>query len=633
MPNRNTESHFALVPRINVPRSRFDRSFDTKFSGNVGQLIPFYCEEVLPADTFSVDSTFLVRFSTLKAPIMDNIYLDKYYFFVPNRLVWEHWRELMGENTKGHWTAPKDYRVPVISLPPDKGFAIGSLADFLDVPPLVKGMSGDNYDEMIDNHLAVNALPFRAYGLIYNEWFRDENLSDPLPVPLDDADVTGVSSITGNYMTDTIKGGPLVTVSKYHDYFTSSLPEPQKGISAVIPIGGVAPVSGTASISGNLSTTIPKFSGNVTTDLVSTWVRAKPTSMIKGYTGIYPDVSSERLKLIDFNNKPSVTRTLGAAQADPNDVVTWSGGSTEYGLSPENLSLDNTQANGKVEIPATSVSMSPVGLSVVPDKLVADLGAVSGIDINTLRQAVAVQHLLEADARGGTRYTEILTAHFGVTSPDARLQRPEYLGGNRVPININQVVQMSGDTESTKLGSTAAYSLTVDEHEEFVHSFTEHGWILGLCCVRYDHSYQQGLPRSLTRTKRLDYYWPELANLSEQPVYNSEIYLTGVGGSIADNKGVFGYQEAYADYRYKPNTVHGEMRSQYAQSLDVWHLGDDYDALPTLSDGWIHETKNNVDRVLAVTSEVSNQFIVDAHIRNWATRAMPMYSVPGLRKL
>ena len=557
--NRNVESHFALNPtNIDIRRSTFDRSHSLKTSFNVGDIVPFFLDEVLPGDTFNVDTSKVVRLQTLLTPVMDNIYLDTYFFFVPNRLTWSHWKQFNGENTESAWIPQTEYEIPQITAPASGGWSVGTIADYLGVPTGVPSLS-------------VSALPFRAYALVMNEWFRDENLSDPLVVPVDDATVAGVN--TGTFVTDVAKGGLPYKAAKYHDYFTSCLPSPQKGPDVLIPsaTSGVYPVV-------TRSESIP--------------------------------VSSFPLPSAYFLHKDGSPVTISSA---------------DYGYQ---------YVNDTAEFKAGRSSDTP-NLQVVPGNLWVETSGGLGASINQLRMAFQIQKLYEKDARGGSRYIEILKSHFGVTSPDARLQRPEYLGGNRVPININQVVQQSATASGeTAQGTVTGMSVTTDSHSDFTKSFTEHGFVIGVMVARYDHTYQQGLERFWSRKDRFDYYWPVFANIGEQAVKNKEIFAQGPGvkdsaGSVIDDQ-VFGYQEAWADYRYKPSRVTGEMRSQYAQSLDVWHLADDYSALPMLSDSWIREDKANVDRVLAVTSAVSNQLFADIYIKNRTTRPMPMYSIPGL---
>uniref|UniRef100_A0AAU8B999 Major capsid protein n=1 Tax=Dulem virus 178 TaxID=3145655 RepID=A0AAU8B999_9VIRU len=569
--NRNTESHFALNPtRIDMSRSTFDRSSSLKTSFNVGDLVPFYLDEVLPGDTFKIKTSKVVRLQTLLTPMMDNIYLDTYYFFVPNRLTWNHWKEFNGENTESAWIPQTEYEVPQITAP-EGGWNVGTIADYFGLPTGVAGLS-------------VSSLPFRAYSLIVNEWFRDQNLQDPLVIPLDDATVEGVN--TGTFVTDVAKGGMPFICAKYHDYFTSALPAPQKGPDVTIPVsaGANLPVVG------------------------------------NGFNLALAGASSSTGSSIRVGGIGSLLNSTAGGSS----IYGTNGSEPAYGLGVGTAPPTNTSAlRGMLGVPTKEQlgdDLSKSGLIAIND------GAVSMATINQLRLAFQIQKMYERDARGGTRYIEILKSHFGVTSPDARLQRPEYLGGNRIPISINQVIQQSSSTSSSPQGNVAGQSLTTDSHYDFTKSFTEHGFVIGLMVARYDHTYQQGIDRMWSRKDRFDYYWPVFANIGEQAIKNKEIYAQG---NEKDDE-VFGYQEAWADYRYKPNRVTGEMRSSYAQSLDVWHLADDYSALPSLSDSWIREDKTNVDRVLAVTSSVSNQLFADVFVSNRTTRPMPMYSIPGL---
>ncbi len=558
--NRNVESHFALNPtRIDMSRSTFDRSSSVKTSFNVGDIVPFFLEEVLPGDTFNVRTSKVVRMQTLLTPMMDNVYLDSYYFFVPNRLVWNHWKEFNGENTESAWIPSTEYSVPQITSPSD-GWSVGTLADYFGLPTGVGGLS-------------VSALPFRAYALVMNEWFRDQNLQDPLVVPVDDATVVGVN--TGNFVTDCAKGGLPYIAAKYHDYFTSCLPSPQKGPDVTLSVATQEPMPVAA-----LSSQIPN-----------------------GHS--------------EWNN------TIKFSNLSGNDLH-WSNDALKAGpVYSKGFSNFNGLVSSVGDVPSGASSLG------VPSNLWAiSTGNAIVATINQLRMAFQIQKLYERDARGGTRYIEVLKSHFGVTSPDARLQRPEYLGGNRVPINVNQVIQQSGTGAGadTPQGTVVGMSQTTDSNHDFMKSFTEHGYIIGVMVARYDHTYQQGIERHWSRKTRFDYYWPVFANIGEQAVLNKEIFAQG---TAKDNE-VFGYQEAWSDYRYKPNRVTGEMRSSYEQSLDVWHLADDYASLPSLSDSWIREDKNTVDRVLAVKSTVSDQLFADIYVSNRATRPMPLYSVPGL---
>ena len=565
--NRNTESHFSLLPRVDIQRSRFDRSASLKTSFNAGNIVPFFLEEVLPGDTFNVKTSRVVRMQTLLTPMMDNVYLDTYYFFVPNRLVWDHWKEFCGENTESAWIPETEYSIPQITAPAG-GWQVGTLADYFGVPTGVSGLS-------------VSALPFRAYALIMNEWFRDENLQDPLVVPTDDSTVAGVN--TGTFVTDVAKGGLPYIACKYHDYFTSALPAPQKGPDVTIPVGTAGPYPVVAQ-----SNTVPN-PGSVGLTFVP-------------YTAT-------------FNN---------AGQQWTGQVNQLRGNTGNSGAIG-----DPTAQNSSFGVVTTNSQFNGSANKIIPNNLWAlDSGDAAVATINQLRLAFQIQKFYEKQARGGSRYTEVVRSFFGVTSPDARLQRPEYLGGNRTPINVNQVIQQSGTGESvnTPQGTVVGMSLTTDSHSDFTKSFTEHGFIIGVMVARYDHTYQQGLNRLWSRKDKLDYYWPVFANIGEQAIKNKEIYAQG---NVTDDE-VFGYQEAWAEYRYKPNQVTGEMRSQYAQSLDVWHLADDYSKLPSLSAEWIQEDGKTIDRVLAVSSDVANQFFADIYVKNYCTRPMPMYSIPGL---
>ena len=558
MARRNAESRFAQVPQANIQRARFKRDFSNLTTLNEGDLVPLYVDEVLPGDTISMNMRSLVRMATPIYPVMDNCYLDTYAFFVPCRLLWEHWENLMGQNDSTFWAEKTEYSVPQVTAP-SGGWAANTIADYMTIPTKVEGIS-------------VNALPFRGYARIWNEWFRDENLQQPVVQDMDDATNTG--SNTGTALTDAQNGGLPLKVAKYHDYFTSCLPEPQKGEAAGISLAGAAPVyfanrdkeffSETAGIND-------AYISSASEGFQSTW---KP-----GFVG---------------GGRWGTAQEIGAMTADTSPAYTYDDAG-----------------------------------SINPGFLAADMSSVTAITINELRQAIAIQHILEADARGGTRYVELLAHEFGVTSPDSRLQRSEYLGGARIPINMNQVIQTSATNETSPQGNTAAYSMTTDVTKMCSYSAVEHGYIFILAAIRVDHSYQQGLSRMWTRKTRFDFYNPMLANLGEMAVLNKEIYCQG---NDQDDE-VFGYQEAWADYRYHPNVVTSEMRSNYEQSLDSWHYGDYYKQLPTLSSDWIKEGQENIDRTLAVQSENSHQFIANVYFDQTWTRPMPIYSVPGLSNI
>ena len=569
--NRNVESHFATLPRANIERATFDRSRNIKTSFNAGDLIPFMVEEVLPGDTFDISTSKVIRSQTMLTPLFGDLFADTFYFFVPSRLCWHHWKEFCGENSESAWAPTTEYTMPTIAAP-EGGFALNTIADYMGLPI---GVEWDASDE-----LAPMALPFRAYATICQEFFRDENVTDPLLIPLDDANQQGTNG--DNYITDVANGGKPFRAAKFHSYETSVLPSPQRGEAVGIPIdvptfgGGIFPVSTSANNVAPAS--------------------FYPMMMARGASGA-----------IDLDNP--VTQNLnaqGALYASGTNLVgtslTYADSSNIAGLAPINLQVD---------IPSDGSG-----------------GSVSAeFSVNELRLAFAYQRFLEATARSGGRYTELLLGLFDVKSPDARLQRPEYLGGNRVPIHVTEVTN-TAQTNQDYLGDIAAKSQTNDRNHDFTKSFTEHGFIIGLMCIRYEHSYSQGVDKMWTRKKFTDFYNPKFAHLGEMPVYQAELCATS--DNMKTRNDIFGYQEAFAEYRYGRNMVTSEMRPGVPNSLSYWNLADYYTEPPYLSDEWIRETPDNVDRVLAVSHNVANQFWVDILVHNKCTRPMPMYSVPGL---
>lgn len=532
---------FSMIPKTNIQRSSFDRSFGYKTTFDEGLLIPFFCDEVLPGDTFKLKTSVLARLSTPIVPVMDNMFLDMQFFFVPNRLLWDHWTNFNGEQRDP--TDSVDYLVPTVTSPVG-GFATQSIFDYLGLPTGIANLS-------------VNSLPLRAYNLIWNEWFRDENLQDSVTVEHGDS--------------DNVNNYKLLKRGKRHDYFTSCLPWPQKGSAVTIPLAG---------------------------DITAKNVLDLPHSVNQKYTFLSQPLSGDS----DPNKIPAYYSSYVVDGSDGTKfhVPVAASGSGRVGFLLDQTNLDNL-AN---MLQLTSTTQSSV-------------------NVNDLRSAFQIQRLLERDARGGTRYTEILRSHFGVISPDARLQRPEYLGGCSTPVNINPVQQTSATTSVTPQGNLAAFGYISNTHDDFNHSFVEHGYIIGLMSVRADLTYQQGINRMWSRQSRFDFYWPALAHLGEQAVLNKEIFAQG---NDEDDQ-VFGYQERYAEYRYKPSLITGKLRSSDPQTLDVWHLSQKFTTLPKLNSDFIEENPP-ISRVVAVQNEP--HFIGDFYFDLKCIRPMPLYGVPGL---
>lgn len=530
--NRNTENHFGNNPSKSMPRSAFKMSHSHTTSFSTGNIIPIYWKDCLPGDSVKMNVAELIRMTTPIHPVMDNAYIDTYFFKVPRRLVYSHFEELMGENKDDAWTPTKEYELPQVTAP-QGGWAKGSLADYFGIRTGVDGIS-------------IDASWFRAYALIYNEWFRSEALIEPAEITMDDTTTAGSNGT--DYVTDLQKGGMPAKAGKMASYYTRALPEPQRGPDIFVPLGDSAPVIGTD--------TTPYTGFPIDTNLVGDKISFQKGNNTSGF----------------YNE----------------ETLTIQGNNTSIGLS-----ADLTQTTG-------------------------------GATINALRQAFAIQRLYELDATSGGRYIEQIRGHFKVNVPDARLQRPEYVGGKRVNINMMDVINTSSAGE-LPLGHEAGESKTIDNSQYIETAFVEHTLLIGLAVVRTDHSYQQRIPREFSKKKRLDFYYPELANLGEQAILNKEIYVQGT----AEDEEVFGYQEAWAEYRYEENYITSAMNSDYAQSLDSMHYGDDYDSLPTLSQEWIVEPESNVARTLAIQNE--DQFIAQFYFDSTWYRPLPIYSIPSLQ--
>lgn len=564
---RPRPNHFSQIPATTIQRSRFDRSFDYKTTLNAGYLIPVLVDEVLPGDTFSLRMNSFVRMNTLVAPFMDNVYMDSFFFFVPNRLVWDNWQRFCGEQKNpGDST---DFLIPILNNPGT--LQNGTIFDYMGLPT---GVALNNTNN------PINSLPFRAYNLIFNDWFRDENLIDSVPVPTGDG-------------PDDMSNFKLLKRAKRHDYFTSALPWPQKGPAVEVGLSGNAPVVGFETVSPwnlkSLDSGSPEFTLS--------------SSSNRGFVGVIPS----------RNLPPSAVL---AVQMDTFAAPDIHSGYLTAMLSDDDHAITTLKGGG---YEFSNFSLSPSS-GVAP---YADLSGVNAISINDLRQAFQIQKFYEKWARGGSRYTETLRVMFNVISPDARLQRPEYLGGTHSRVNIVPTAQTSSTDSTSPQSNLSAFGVLGDSAHGFTKSFVEHGYVIGLVCIRADVTYQQGLNRMWSRRSLFDFYWPTLAHLGEQPILNKEIYTQGT----AQDDEVFGYQERYAEYRYKPSFITGKLRSTDPQSLDVWHLAQKFDGLPTLSQDFIEENPP-INRVIAVQNEP--QFFADFYFNFSCSRPMPVYSVPGL---
>jgi hypothetical protein len=547
--NKSVNTHqFAMIPKADIPRSSFDTQYVHKTTFDSGYIVPFYCDEVLPGDTHRVSATLFARLATPLFPVMDNLHLDTHFFFVPNRLTWDNWVKFMGEQDN-----PNDsisYVVPTLTSS-SGGYAVGSIFDHLGLPTVGQVGAG--------NTVTHNVLPLRCYNLIYNQWFRDENLQNS---------VTERSTDSG----DTVADFTLLRRGKRKDYFTGALPWPQKGTSVSLPLGTTAPVFGNG------------YALGITDYSTAGYGLGSVVGSLTGFTG-----------------------DLGAVPGTVNSGTQMAGNKAVGLVGKGALTPSTYQYSG----------------------LYADLSQATAATINSLRTSFQVQKLLERDARGGTRYTELLRAHFGVTPQDYRLQRPEYIGGGSTLININPIAQTSATNVtggSTPLGNLAAMGTALAHGHGFTYSAQEHGYIIGLVSVRADLTYQQGLPKMWSRSTRYDFYFPVFATLGEQAILNKEIYCDG----SANDSLVFGYQERWAEYRYKPSQITGLFKSTSAGTIDAWHYAQKFTSLPTLNSTFIQETPP-VDRTTAVGAGANGQqLLLDAFFDCKMARPMPMYSVPGL---
>lgn len=558
---RVNQSHFAMIPQANIRRSVFDRSHVYKTTFNEGQLIPYFVDEVIPGDTFSLNPVEFCRLATPVVPFMDNIYIESFFFFVPSRLVYDKWVNLCGEQENPEDST--DYLVPTVSL---SGDMTNKIPDYMGI-----ACASGSF-----NNISVNSLPFRAYWLIWNEWFRDENLQKSVKVSKGETntvlDPMGQSTANPNYglpsgVSNWFDPAPR---GKRYDYFCGALPWPQKGEAVDLPLGSSATITQVAPGTGYVAIGTDSYVGY-----------ASAPSSDTGYC----QVSSRNQSSVTLRSSSSENSVGGLAS---------SGTVTALNLN----------------------KFLGVGSTV-------DLSSASAITINTLRQAFMLQRYYEIDARGGTRYTEKLQAHFGVTNPDARLQRPEFLGSHSSMMNINPVTQTSSTDSTTPQGNLAAFGINAQRYHAFTKSFSEFGYVIGLINVRADLTYQQGVNKMWLRSDVLDFYWPSFAHLGEQTIQNIEIYCQGND----DDKKVFGYQERYAEYRYKPSLITGQFRSTYKQPLDIWHLSQKFASLPTLSDEFIQDHPP-ISRVVAVPTYP--HFLLDVKFNLKCIRPMPMFGIPGM---
>lgn len=574
--NRYAQHSFAKVPQVNMARSKFDRSYAIKTTFDFDYLVPIMVEEVLPGDTMNLNVKSFARLATQLVPILDNMYTDYYFFFVPNRLVWNNWQKFMGEQDNP--ADSTDYIVPTITSANTTDFAVGTIYDQMGIPTAIANVE-------------INALPLRAYNLIWNSWFRDENLQNSVTVNKTDG-------------PDTAATYTLLKGNKRHDYFTSCLPWPQKGSAVELPIGTSAPITGAGDVWGSATSLGSSLAPNN-----APWV-----------TGWYDGTTTDRVKR---SNLTLPTGTSGTALPSTSEISAPTNSTAGSGNNAATQTPSISFLNKTLSQAANASATAPFTVDV--STLTADLSTATASTINEIREAFMLQSLMELDARGGSRYTEILRAHFGVISPDARLQRPEFLSAGTVNIMQHPVAQTSPTSGTNYLAQLAAFSTaaTFGSKIGFTKSFVEHGYVIGLIKARSEITYQQGLNKKWSRSTKYDFYWPKLQELGEQAVLKRELYTQGT----ANDDLVFGYQERYAEYRYAPSEIRGQFRSTYGTSLDLWHQAEEFGSEPSLNSTFI-ELNSPIERALSVAGSYPHM-LYDGWFDLKHARPMVTYGVPA----